>query len=138
MPTAPWGVCRSTGDHRRLVGPHFLAGRPRCIGVRAARCVFQSGPDRVALDSWAHRWRRYGLTQPRISEGRSGDLAQPAARGMAGYARYASYVDADRREDSAGPGAEAKPLVACSPVRERARVDDDADPIRPPRIRGGV
>src|SRR5712692_11186254 len=79
-----------------------------------------------------------GHTQPRTPRRRSGPLAQSAARGMAGYPRHASHVDADRGQDSPGPRAKAEPLVARSPVRDLAWVDHDTNPLQLPFIRGGV
>src|SRR5712692_3474075 len=79
-----------------------------------------------------------GHPRQRTPRRRSGPLAQSAARGMAGYSRHASHVDADRGQDSPGPRAKAEPLVARSPVRELARVDHDTNSLRPPLIRSGV
>src|SRR5215813_14160352 len=56
---------------------------------------------------------------------RSGPLAQPAPRGLAGHARYPPPLAADRGKNPPRPLAEAEPLVARAPVRERARVDHE-------------
>src|SRR6266702_2926486 len=42
---------------------------------------------------------------------------------MAGDARHASHVDADGRQDTAGPSAPAESLVARGALRHRARTD---------------
>src|SRR5207249_9697678 len=55
---------------------------------------------------------------------------------MAGDARHASHVDADGRQDTAGPSAPAEPLVARGALRHRARTDLVADPLRRPHLRG--
>src|SRR5437773_10522090 len=54
---------------------------------------------------------------------------------MAGDARHASHVDADGRQDTAGPSAPAESLVARGALRHRARSDLVADPLRRPHLR---
>src|SRR5436189_205980 len=49
---------------------------------------------------------------------------------MAGDARHASHVDADGRQDTAGPSAPAESMVARGALRHRARTDLVADPLR--------
>src|SRR5262252_6400979 len=76
--------------------------------------------------------------QPGSVHRRSGELASPAACRLADDARHAPHVDADGREDPAGPRAKTKPLVARDAVSDLTWVDDHAHSIWRPHIRGRI
>ena len=57
---------------------------------------------------------------------------------MAGHARHAPHVDADRREGAPRAGPPRQPLVAGPALPLGARTDDLADSVRRRRVRARV